>query len=198
MMRESERLELGCQSYQVLRKQGLVLIDLDGVEDSIISGDAGHALYELMDQYRSQEVLDSKKIALFQRAMAGWVLAAGAAGAVSRMPTPETILEVGADGGSVRIIGNSVDGEWRFRLETNESALADEDEDDNPATPAMWFNTWRAVLKALDKYPWPNLYPLSVHPDFRQKIASALKARLGADDQQAWQSWGNLLRPISR
>lgn len=88
MKRDSQWLELGDKTYRALRRQGLVLIDLDAVERSIISGDAGQALYQLMEQYRSQEMLDGKAIAVFQRAMTGWILGAGTEGGADQMAAP--------------------------------------------------------------------------------------------------------------
>lgn len=78
MGRDKQRFEFGIEIYLALRRRGLVLVDMDAIERSIISGDAGHALYELMEQYRAQEMLDGKAIAGFQRAVTGWVLKAGA------------------------------------------------------------------------------------------------------------------------
>jgi hypothetical protein len=154
MKQDSQWLELGDKTYRALRGQGLVLIDLDAVERSIISGDAGQALYQLMEQYRSQEMLDGKAIAVFQRAMTGWVLGAGTEGGADQMAAP--------------------------------------------ASPIVWLNSWRGALKALDQYPWPNLYPLAVHSDFRKKIVSALKVRLPVDDESAWRSWLDLLAQQAR
>jgi hypothetical protein len=111
----------------------------------------------------------------------------------------QTIVEVGAEGGSIRLVGMSdCGGEWKFRLETSELALVNEDLDGSPASPIVWLNSWRGALKALDQYPWPNLHPLAVHSDFRKKIVSALKVRLPVDDESAWRSWLDLLAQQAR
>jgi len=76
----------------------------------------------------------------------------------------QVIVEVGSEGGSLTLYGiQSAEG-WRFRAETNEAALVDdEDMPDHPERP--WVETWRSALKQLDGYPWTQLYPLEVHPE---------------------------------
>jgi len=39
-------------------------------------------------------------------------------------------------------------------------------------------DTWAAALELLDRYPWVNLYAMSVHPDFRQNMWDALQERV--------------------
>ncbi|MFI3187072.1 MAG: hypothetical protein QX198_13950 [Methylococcaceae bacterium] len=73
----SRNLEIGEEYYRSMRGQGLVLVDINAIEHSIISGEAGHALYNLMSEYKRAPMPDGKLVPLIQRAMAGWLLRAG-------------------------------------------------------------------------------------------------------------------------
>lgn len=113
--------------------------------------------------------------------------------ASSQNSTTHTILEVGTEGGSIRVVGMLVEGKWKFRLETDEHGLEYEDIDLSEQDRFVWHKSWRNALKALDKFPWPHLLPLSAHKDFRKKIADALKARLPADAASEWHMWSDAL-----
>lgn len=68
----------GGELYLAFREQGRVLVDVQVLEQSIIFGEAGTALYRLMNEFASSgDYTDGKAIALFQRALAGWVLQGG-------------------------------------------------------------------------------------------------------------------------
>ncbi|WP_442580270.1 hypothetical protein ACSBOB_33290 [Mesorhizobium sp. ASY16-5R] len=75
----------------------------------------------------------------------------------------QVILEVGAERGSITLVGSQSGGSWRFRVETNESALLDLLEEDDwleiPQRP--WVTDWHAALAQLDGYLWFELYPLA-------------------------------------
>ena len=42
-------------------------------------------------------------------------------------------------------------------------------------------DSWEEALKLLDRYPWHRLYPLRVHPEFRQKIWVEVQRRLSSE-----------------
>ncbi len=115
-----------------------------------------------------------------------WVPVAVAAGG------KQVIVEVGAEGGSMTLYGiQSPDG-WQLRVETNEAALLDEgDMADLPERP--WVGTWRSALKQLDTYPWTQLYPLKVHPEFSDRVLKALQTRSKKGLFIDWDQWGNVL-----
>lgn len=103
----------------------------------------------------------------------------------------QVIVEVGAEGGSLTLYGiQSPDG-WQFRAETNEAALDDGDTPDLPARP--WVATWRSALKQLDAYPWTQLYPLKVHPEFSDRVFKALQTRKKKGLAIDWDQWGHVL-----
>lgn len=104
----------------------------------------------------------------------------------------QVIVEVGSEGGSLTLFGiESPDG-WRFRVETDEAALLDDDEMvEKPDRP--WVVTWRSALKQLDAYPWTQLFPLDVHPEFFERVHKALQAREKKGIEIPWFQWAPVL-----
>jgi hypothetical protein len=94
----------------------------------------------------------------------------------------EVIIEVGAEGGSITLYGLPTDQGWVFSRKVIDQTpeLIDEDW---IKTNSDCFHSWEAALKLLDRYPWPKLYPISVHPDFRERIWSAVQERLDTDEK---------------
>ena len=102
----------------------------------------------------------------------------------------ETILQVGAEGGSLSILRyREPGGEWRFLVYRNESLMVDFLEE---ADQVQLEDTSGAVaffpdaLKILGKYPWFMLYPLVMHREY-EAIVLAEVARLGGE--HALESW---------
>lgn len=104
----------------------------------------------------------------------------------------QVIVEVGSEGGSLTLYGIQSAQGWQFRAETNEVALIDdEDMPDHPERP--WVETWRSALKQLDGYPWTQLYPQAVHPEFRDKVFKALQTRKKKGLVIDWDQWAHVL-----
>lgn len=103
----------------------------------------------------------------------------------------QVIVEVGAEGGSLTLYGMQSPDGWQFRAETNEAALDDGDMPDLPERP--WVATWRSALKQLDAYPWTQLYPLKVHPEFSDRVFKALQTRKKKGLAIDWDQWGHVL-----
>ncbi|MBY4595901.1 hypothetical protein [Ottowia caeni] len=104
----------------------------------------------------------------------------------------QIIVEVGSEGGSVTLHGVQSPEGWQFKVRTSEAALVDDEHmPDIPERP--WVATWRSALKQLDGYPWTQLYPLAVHPDFRDKVFKALQTRKKKGLAIDWDQWGNVL-----
>jgi hypothetical protein len=109
-----------------------------------------------------------------------------------RLNKNEVIVDLGAEGGSVTLYGFRTERGWLFSTEISDwtpELLGDE-----------WIqkrsgvvDIWPAALNLLDKYPWVSLYPISVHPDFRQKIWDALQERIRGSirepDQEMNRRW---------
>jgi hypothetical protein len=92
----------------------------------------------------------------------------------------EVVARIGADGGNLTLIGQKIEGTWRFRLQTNDCSAGFLDEDDaaglpTGATASPWVSTWADAVALLDRYPWAELYPLTVHPEFREQVWKEVK-----------------------
>ena len=102
------------------------------------------------------------------------------------------VLEVGAEGGSVTLIGREDEtDEWRFaRITIDQSwALLGEADVEITApdlTSLVWVDGWEAGLTLMDRYPWARLHPVYVHPDFVERVRVAVEQRLaGANERDA-------------
>jgi hypothetical protein len=98
----------------------------------------------------------------------------------------ETIIEVGAEGGSITLLGIESDEGWRFRRQAHDCSDAD---DEPTQTESEWVASWTSALRLMDKYPWDLLLPLKVHPDFRTRVWEEVqkrleKRRLSSEDRQ--------------
>jgi hypothetical protein len=115
------------------------------------------------------------------------------------MNESEVIIEIGADGGSVTLYGLRTKRGWFFSREVIDSGWALIDEGPTIQHKSAVVDSWEAALELLDQYPWATLYPISIHPDFRQKIRAAIHERLQnsteapqlspADFDRALQNW---------
>lgn len=92
----------------------------------------------------------------------------------------ETLLEVGAEGGSVAIYGMRTPSGWLFSEEVIDQTPELIDEEAILYRSGL-LDTWDAALQRLDRYPWYRLYPLQVHPEFRDAIFEAVVSRYKAD-----------------
>ncbi len=95
--------------------------------------------------------------------------------------TVQVILEVGAAGGSLTLVGVRSAQGWQFQRKVNDCTPLLIDEGPAISHESHWVDSWKAALKILDEYPWHRLYPTVVHPDFAQRIWKALKKRLDKD-----------------
>jgi hypothetical protein len=92
----------------------------------------------------------------------------------------EVIVDLGAEGGSVTLYGFRTERGWLFSMESSQCL-----DDEWDSTQRSWIvDTWAAALNLLDTYPWVSLFPLSVHPDFRQKIWNALQERFRGSTEE--------------
>lgn len=106
----------------------------------------------------------------------------------------ETILELGADGGSIMLVRKQGANTPKFRVQTSEAALCG----DVPGfTPPLrpWVAGWEEALEQLDQYTWVQLHPLFVHPDVCDDVALAVKRRAGGMENCDWASWNRVLDP---
>lgn len=104
----------------------------------------------------------------------------------------QVIVKVGCEGGSFTLYGIQSPNGWQFRAETNEAVLIDDEDMSEPAE-RPWVKTWRSALKQLDAYPWTQLCPVTVHPEFRQRVFKALQTRNKKGLSIDWWQWGDAL-----
>ena len=103
-----------------------------------------------------------------------------------RQPGPmnenEVIIEIGAEGGSIALYGIRTERCWVFsrKVIDQTSELIDEEWIQHNSAAV---DTWEAALKLLDQYPWFKLYPIRIHPEFRQKIWLAVQEQLQNDTE---------------
>jgi hypothetical protein len=109
----------------------------------------------------------------------------------------ELILRLGLVPGKIELLGTRVSHGWRFRtlvVDQGAMMLTDEDRGDLPLESrhkSEWVDTWRAALALLDKYRWHRLYPVFAHPDFQQRVWTAVQKRFERDKSK------RLSRPFS-
>jgi hypothetical protein len=93
----------------------------------------------------------------------------------------ELVLGVGAELGSIELLGTRAARGWLFHTSIKDQSiwlLNEEDRGDLVSQHASeWVDSWEAALALLDKYPWHRLHPLAVHPEFKQKIWAAVQER---------------------
>jgi hypothetical protein len=99
----------------------------------------------------------------------------------------EVILKVGAEGGSVALIGIRGTHGWLFRTTSVDQTAMLLSEEDRKGPPlhgqqeihheSDWVDSWETALARLDEYPWHKLYPLLVHPEFQQPIWALVQSR---------------------
>lgn len=117
-----------------------------------------------------------------------------------------TILSLGAEGGSLDLIGVKDQSGWKFQIRTDKSTLlsllTEEDAAGlSPKTAGPWARSWDEALDQLEKrYPyWRRLLPLHVEPAFRAQIVAALRAGSrqrdndGLPEHVDWDRWAILL-----
>jgi hypothetical protein len=97
--------------------------------------------------------------------------------AAGPMNESEVIIELGAEGGSIALYGIRTQGGWLFSRKVIDWTPELIDEEPMRRKSAI-VDSWEAALELLDQYPWFKLYPTFIHPDFRQKVWSAVQERL--------------------
>lgn len=100
-------------------------------------------------------------------------------------PTSEIIVEVGAEGGSVTLYGIRSRGGWVFSRQAIDHFAETSDGTWEPLNSPK-SASWSEALELLDFYPWHQLFPLRVHPDFRGAVFDAVKVRYGDAEDSVW------------
>ena len=105
----------------------------------------------------------------------------------------ESVLEMGAEGGSVAILRERTAGDvWQFQMKTDESTLDDflskEDQGMNLVSQTGYVQSFHEALGLLnDRYPgWFGLYLLKVHPEFLDTVLLEVRKRGGQTEETRW------------
>lgn len=104
----------------------------------------------------------------------------------------ETVLQVGADGGSITLLGVRDEQDWRFCLLASEKMFK-ADGSQNVSNELKGWLDWNTALEQLEAYPWRFLFPIQVHPEFSSKIGVALKQNPHPDFSVNWKSWSQFI-----
>ena len=105
------------------------------------------------------------------------------------MSKREIILFIGAEGGGITLYGEQTQDGWRFQRNVRDQTPwmlnAEEIRHDSTFT-----SSWDEALTLLDRYPWHRLFPIEVHPKFRQAVWAAVQQRYaGADAERSLERW---------
>jgi hypothetical protein len=100
----------------------------------------------------------------------------------------EVILEIAGEGGGITIVGRqNADGsgrEFAKKTASDNWLLLEEGETPNPEykePPLEWVGSWHEVIALIDQYPWAMLFPLEIHPEFKEDVLAEATLRLSND-----------------
>lgn len=95
------------------------------------------------------------------------------------MESSEVILQIGGEGGDLTIYGVRTETGWRFSREViDQNCLMLDGTETCHSSEVV--DTWDGALALLDRYRWHYLFPLAVHPEFRQQVIDLVRARYEA------------------
>ena len=92
----------------------------------------------------------------------------------STSPDGILILKLGAEGGSLRLMAKG-GTEPRFSAFVHDQALTYIDEGPEIDHRSEW-GSWEDGIGALDRYPWRQLFPRFVHPEYADRIWALLQS----------------------
>ena len=92
------------------------------------------------------------------------------------------------------IVRYHVSGEkWRFAIIRDESTLADflgEEGKEDLFEALDSIATFEDAIALMNKYPWPNLYPLVVHPEYANRVMEIIER---SGNPRAKDRWKDIL-----
>jgi hypothetical protein len=106
---------------------------------------------------------------------------------------PEVVLEVGSEGGAIKLLREKNAGEsYQFWIENDETALSGLlDEDDllgagKLSSRGQQVDSLDEAFVLLGRYPWHSLHPIEVHPDLLAEVLREVKRRGGGAEEKRW------------
>jgi GTP pyrophosphokinase len=109
-----------------------------------------------------------------------------------KLEVRETVLEVGAEGGSLAIIRErNTQGTWEYWALRDEATIADLLPDEEFGKGELIERSahkpaFEDALSLLDQYPWFRLIPMMVHPEFEKSILREVETRGGKEAAENW------------
>lgn len=105
------------------------------------------------------------------------------------MEKNEVILQIGGEGGDLIIYGVRTPTGWKFFREVvdQSSLMLDESAIEHRSDVV---DNWEGALGLLDRYQWHRLFPLQVHPEFKERVLQEVKARYQASNGQNLGNYG--------
>ncbi len=97
--------------------------------------------------------------------------------------TMQLVIKIGGEGGSLSLFACESQTKPRYVLAIVDQSLLIIGEGDVIEGERGKATSWRGALRLLDRYPWGMLYPLKVHPDYRDRVLNAVKRRLAKRDE---------------
>ena len=108
------------------------------------------------------------------------------------MCNTEVIVEIGAEGGSIKVFSRSTaDGSLEYSVQMRDQTmtfLSGDEAGPEIRRDSAWTKSWDSAIKALGRWPWPMLYPMYVHPEFRERVLVGVHQYRGRDGQPARES----------
>jgi hypothetical protein len=101
--------------------------------------------------------------------------------------TPEMILSLGAEEGSITLYGVKLNGDWHFLLKYDRFAPLDlfsheEVTDKNLFLEETSFQKgFNNAIELLDEYPWHMLIPRLIHPEFATQLLTEVENRFESE-----------------
>lgn len=92
----------------------------------------------------------------------------------ARFRNMELILEIGGEGGGITLYGANTNSGWVFCLAVLDHSLQLAGEDKAIERMSEFVHSWGDALALLDHYPWSQLSPLFVHPEFQENVLKAV------------------------
>ena len=95
-------------------------------------------------------------------------------------PEEITVLEIGAEGGSIKVLARTnAEGNTDYRITLRDQTLtflSKSESEDLIETTTEWASDWDAVITSLGRWPWPMLVPVRIHPDYAARILAAVES----------------------
>jgi hypothetical protein len=92
---------------------------------------------------------------------------------------PFVVVEIGAEGGGIKVLSRSSDdGCLEYSVTMRDQTLTFLAEDEGGAVirrSTDWMGSWNDAVAVLDRWPWPMLHPLRIHPEFRYRVLVAVE-----------------------